>query len=114
RRPPETPPIPLAPLAPTATPSRAAAGPSPGQARPVLLEGNEEELPLALSLEGRYPEVGRAGASLCRRSPHLACTNFLPHLGEHREWASPRQRLDAARALALVLEQAASRVGRHH
>src|SRR5262249_61872532 len=91
---------------------RAALGPAQ-DARPVALEGKEDELPLALSLEGRYPEVGRAGATLSRRSPHLCCTGFLPHLGEGREWAGPRVRLDAAKALALVFEHAFTRCGRH-
>ena len=48
---------------------RAALGPAQ-DARPVALEGKEDELPLALSLEGRYPEVGRAscaGPSAARR-----------------------------------------------
>ena len=61
------------------------------------LDGNERELPLALSLEERHPQVGRAGAGLCRRSPHLACLDFLPYLGDDRTWnsrpAPPRRRL---------------------
>ena len=60
------------------------------------LEGNHRELPLAVSLEERQPRVGRAGAALCRRSPHLACLNFLPYLGDDRRWDSGRHRLDAA------------------
>ena len=81
-----------------------------GEASLVALEGDEADLPLAVSLEGRYPELGRAGTGLCRRSPHLACTNFLPYLGSRQEWAGPRQRLDAARAVALAFEQVASRL----
>jgi hypothetical protein len=67
--------------------------------------GGEAELPLALSLEGRTPEVGRAGLALCRRAPHLACTDFLPYLGERREWSAGRHRLDPAQALALVFDR---------
>jgi hypothetical protein len=68
------------------------------------LDGNERELPLALSLEERQPRVGRAGASLCRRSPHLACLDFLPYIGDARVWEAGRHRLDAAAAFALVCE----------
>jgi hypothetical protein len=59
---------------------------------------------MVLSLEGRRPEVGRAGASLCRQAPHLICQDFLAALGERREWVAGRHRLDAAKALTLVLE----------
>src|SRR5262249_38770716 len=68
------------------------------------LDGNERELPLAVSLEERQPRVGRAGASLCRRAPHLACLDFLPYLGDGHTWDSGRHRLDASGALALVCE----------
>jgi len=76
------------------------------------LEGNERELPLAVSLEERQPCVGRAGAGLCRRSPHLACMDFLPYLGEDRLWAGGRHRLDAATALALICDHLQRRIGR--
>jgi hypothetical protein len=96
-----------------ATRIRAALGAAAEDSRPAALEGQEAELPLAVCLEGRYPEVGRAATGLCRRSPHLACLNFLPHLGHRREWAGSRQRLDAARALTLAFEQVADACGRH-
>jgi hypothetical protein len=96
-----------------ATRIRAALGATTEEARPVALEGQEAELLLAVSLEGRHPEVGRAGTGLCRRSPHLACLNFLPHLGHRREWAGPRQRLDATRALTLAFEQVVDACSRH-
>ena len=76
------------------------------------LEGNERELLLAVSLEERQPRVGRAGAGLCRRSPHLACMDFLPYLGEDRLWTGGRHQLDAATALALVCEYLQRRIGR--
>ena len=76
------------------------------------LDGNERELPLAVSLEERQPQVGRAGAGLCRRSPHLACLDFLPYLGDDRTWTSDRHRLDAAAAFALVCEHLQRRLGR--
>src|SRR5579864_1970935 len=78
----------------------------------LSLEGNERELPLALSLEERQPRVGRVGAGLCRRSPHLACLDFLPHLGDDRMWHVGRHRLDAAAALALVCDHLQRRIGR--
>jgi FHA domain len=82
---------------------RALAGP-PGRAPERLpLDAGHEELPLALSLQGRYPEVGRPGLALCRRSPHLVCLGFLAHLDTPRLWATERHRLDAGQALALVL-----------
>src|SRR6185437_4793682 len=78
----------------------------------LALEGNERELPLALSLEERQPRVGRAGAGLHRKSPHLACLDFLPYLGDSRIWSAGRHRLDAAGALALVCEHLQRRVGK--
>ncbi len=72
------------------------------------LDGNERELPLALSLEERQPRVGRAGAGLCRKSPHLACLDFLPYLGDSRIWSAGRHRLDAAGALALLSRASAT------
>jgi hypothetical protein len=77
---------------------------TPGQAPQLVSIAGEAELPLAVSLEGRSPEVGRAGLSLIRRSPHLTCTNFLSSLGDRREWSAGRHRLNAAAALALVLD----------
>jgi hypothetical protein len=99
-----------------ATRARAIQGQQPGSGPQaplgLLLDGNERELPLALSLEERQPRVGRAGAGLCRRSPHLACLDFLPYLGDDRIWKNGRHRLDAAAALALVCEHLQRRLGR--
>jgi len=88
-----------------ATRARAVHGPGRQTPRSLPLEENHEDLPMVVSLEGRRPLVGRAGASLCRRSPHLACHDFLAHLGERREWNAGRHRLDPAKAAAVVLEQ---------
>ncbi|MBL8793652.1 MAG: hypothetical protein JNM56_07095 [Planctomycetia bacterium] len=63
------------------------------------------ELPLSISLENRRPEVGTAGARICRRLPYLTCDNFLPHLGAPRQWTAGRHRLDAGQALALAFKQ---------
>jgi hypothetical protein len=86
-----------------ATRARAAHGPAQHPAA-LRLEGEHLELPLALSLEGRHPAVGRAGVALCRRMPPFACLGFLPHLGTPRTWAAGRHRLDAGRALGLVFD----------
>ncbi len=83
---------------------RAAAG-SAGAPQLQPLDGKEPELPAAISLEGRTLEVGRAGAGLCRRLPHLACLDFLHHLDRPRAWAVGRHRLDASRAVSLLLER---------
>jgi hypothetical protein len=80
----------------------AATGTAP---RPLLLDGTHADLPLALSLQGRHPEAGRAGIKLCRLTPHLACVDFLPELGGEKRWVAGRHRLDAAKALTLVFER---------
>jgi hypothetical protein len=85
---------------------RAMAGPA-GAPATLCLDEPRAELPLAISLEGRHPEVGLAGVRLCRQLPHLACVDFLPHLGESRQWSAGRHRLDAVHALGLVLKQLA-------
>ncbi|HXG12212.1 MAG TPA: FHA domain-containing protein [Gemmataceae bacterium] len=82
-----------------------AVGGTAGLPQALPLDDGSGELPLALSLEGRHPEVGLAGVRLCRRLPHLACLNFLPHLGTPRQWSAGRHRLDAAQAVSLVLER---------
>jgi molecular chaperone DnaK (HSP70) len=96
--------------------ARALQGENPGSGPHVplglTLDDNERDLPLAVSLEARHPRVGWAGVGLCRRSPHLACMDFLPYLGENRLWEGGRHRLDAAAALALVCEHLQRRIGR--
>jgi hypothetical protein len=95
----------LAGLDLNATRLRAVQGSAGAPPRPLALDGAHRDLPVALSLEGRHPEVGRPGLALCRRLPHLACLNILPYLGDRREWIAGRHRLDAARALTLVFER---------
>jgi hypothetical protein len=80
----------------------------------LLLEGKAEELPVALSLENRYVEVGSPGLCLSRRLPHLACLQFLGHLGTDRQWAAGRHRLDADRALGLMFDHLRPMVTDHH
>jgi hypothetical protein len=87
------------------TRARAVAGPGEVPPRSLALDGQGGDLPMALSLENRRPEVGRAGLALCRRLPHLTCTNFLSELGERRDWGAGRKRIDSSKALASVFEQ---------
>lgn len=87
-----------------ATRARAVIGPGEVPPRALALESKGGDLPMALSLENRKPEVGRAGLALCRRLPHLACTNFLAELGERRQWGESRKRIDAEKALSLAFE----------
>src|SRR5262245_13135045 len=91
------------------TRARAVHGPASGPPGPLALEDDHAERPLALSLEGRTPEAGRAAAAVCRKLPHLACTDFLPHLGGPRTWSAGRHRLDAAGAFGVVCDSLARR-----
>jgi hypothetical protein len=84
---------------------RAVMGPGEVPPRALALDGQGGDLPLAVSMENRRPEVGRAGLALCRRLPHLTCTNFLAELGERRQWGPARKQIDSAKALALVFDQ---------
>lgn len=83
----------------------AVAGPTGVAPRELYLDDGRAELPMAISLEGRRPEGGRAGAGICRRLPHLACVDFLAHLGDGRRWTGGRRPLDAEQALTLILER---------
>jgi hypothetical protein len=95
----------LAGLDLNATRARAVAGTRTSSAPLVRLEGDRVELPVALSLEGRKPAVGRAGLGLVRRRPYLAIVDFFAQLGSNRNWSANGHRLDADRAVGLVLEE---------
>lgn len=73
--------------------------------RPIRWGEGVDELPLALSLERRAPEVGSAALALRRRSPHQFCSGFLPFLGQPRTWGTGRYKVHAASALAHVAER---------
>jgi hypothetical protein len=88
-----------------ATRVKAVHGPAEGLPQALPLDGVNDDLPLALSLDGREIHVGQPGLELCRRAPHLACLDFLAHLGDEREWKAGRHRLDATRALTLVFHR---------
>jgi hypothetical protein len=88
-----------------ATRARAVHGPIQNLPAVLRLDGARRDLPLAVSLEGRSPEVGRAGTALSRCSPHLACLDYLAHLNQPRTWSAGRHSLDAADALELVFRE---------
>lgn len=76
-----------------------------GRARTITLDEPAEELALLIALERRHPEVGRAGAAICRKLPHLVCSNFLPLLGQPREWRGTRATLTPETALIAAFEK---------
>lgn len=79
----------------------------------VRLDGADHRLPMAVSLAGRSPQVGRQGSQLCRRLPHLVCLDFLAELGKASNWRAGKHRLSAVDALALVLERVACACAAH-
>lgn len=73
--------------------------------RTLLLDDPHADLPLAVSLENRTAEVGRAALALERRLPHVVCFDFLSALTQPLEWKSNRHRFDAAGLLSLAIER---------
>jgi hypothetical protein len=71
--------------------------------RPVVLDEPLDDLPLAVSLESRAPEVGRAALGLERRTPHLAAFDFLNDINVPRKWEAGRHALTASELLTLVI-----------
>lgn len=90
---------------------RAVGGPA-GKPQGLPLDGERAELPMAVSLQNRHPEIGRPALQLCRQLPHLVCHDFLPQLGASQRWQAGRHQLDAAQAAGLVLGQLAPACGR--
>lgn len=76
-----------------------------GKSRPLMLADPEAELQLLISGENRYAEIGRAGFALYRKMPHFVCSNFLPALGQAREWRVGRHTFVAENALGLVFDK---------
>lgn len=74
--------------------------------RPVLLDDPLEELDLAVSLEKRTPEAGRAGRLVERKTPHLGCYDFLNEINLPRHWEGGRHRLNAVELLSHVFAKA--------
>jgi len=87
---------------------------SDGQQAPVrlALEREAVEFPLTLNLEGRTVLAGSAGHKLIRMRPHLACADFLPHLGSTRCWSGPKLRVTAEQALQHCLQALGRRLNR--
>ncbi len=92
--------------------ARAVAGPTAQKLSLLRLDGENVELPLALSLEGRVPAVGHAGLAHTRARPHLACLDFLPYLGSSRTWQAADEEIDAERALELTFDALSHSMGR--
>lgn len=90
----------------TAGRARGVYGPAVGATpRTLPLDDPHDDLPLAISLEPRTPTVGRAGANLVRRLPHLVCRDYLPALGQAREWRAGRHKLDPVTAVGLLAQR---------
>lgn len=70
--------------------------------RSLVLDDPSDELLLFLAGDRRLPEVGRAAYSVCRTAPHVVCSNFLPSLGQPREWKIGRHVVTPESALELV------------
>ena len=86
--------------------ARAAHGPAGDAApRPLKLDPPHDELPMAVSLEKRTPEVGHAALALARKLPHLTAPAFLAALGQPRDWRAGRVRIDATGATMLAAER---------
>ncbi len=83
--------------------ARAVAGSADAPPQTLPLDAPFEELPAWLNLEGRKVEVGRSGAAVCRRLPHLAVSGFLAQLGGRKRWSGDFQALDASDATRLLL-----------
>jgi hypothetical protein len=79
-----------------------------GHTRAVTLDWPNDDLPLFLSLEKRAPEVGLSAWAICRKMPHLVCSNFLPQLGQAREWRNGRSVLTPETAWQAVCEKVRS------
>jgi hypothetical protein len=87
------------------TASRARAEAVGAKSRALPLDDPNDELELFISGEHRTAAVGRAGVALCRKMPHLVCSNFLAALGQPREWRVGRHTLTAETALGLVFDR---------
>ena len=76
-----------------------------GRQRPLALDAHgTTDLPMMLHLGGRAPTIGGAAVAVCRKSPHLVCAGFLPHLGQATLWQADRVKLTPEGALAAVFD----------
>jgi hypothetical protein len=84
---------------------RVVSGDSGRPARPVVLDDPNEELQLAVNLQNRAPEIGLAGRTIERTTPHLGCYDFLAEIGSPRRWDVGRHRLTGLDLINLVLNK---------
>ena len=82
-----------------------------GRGRVLKLDDASDELPLFINLDGRTPEVGSVGVEICRKLPHLVCSNFLPQLGHARQWQVGRSKVTPESALLTTFEKICGPVG---
>ena len=75
------------------------------KSRPLVLDDPDAELLLFIAGDRRTPDLGRGGFALCRKNPHLVCSNFLSALGQAREWKIGRHTLTAETALGLTFDK---------
>lgn len=73
--------------------------------RALPLDDPHADLPLAISLENRSPELGHAALALERRLPHVVCFDFLDALTQPLEWKNGKHRHGAAALTSLVIER---------
>lgn len=93
------------------TASRArAASVGGGKYRTVVLDDPAEDLRQFVAADRRTPEAGRAGFALARKLPHVVVSNFLPALGQPREWRTGRHTLTPESALEVSLAKLAGPV----
>jgi hypothetical protein len=95
-----------------ATRARAVCGPAGQLPAPLRLADTHDELLLAINLEKRQAQLGGGALTVCRKHPDFACLDFLPHLGRDRTWIGGRHRLDAQRAVGMVVEHLGQRFGK--
>jgi FHA domain len=89
-----------------ATRVRAVLGVAGDYALPVALDPPNIDLPIAINLDSREPEVGAMALRHARNAPQLVCQEYLPHLtdtpGQGRLWQGGRHSLGARTACELV------------
>ncbi len=76
-----------------------------GRTRALVLDEPADDLLLFLALDRRNPDVGAVGYHVCRKTPHLVCSNFLPQLGHPRQWHGPRCTVTPESALQTAFEK---------
>ncbi len=80
---------------------------TPGETgyRTLLLDDPHPELPLLIHFENAHPILGRDGFRWTRRLPHLLCNDYLPSLGQQRQWSFQRRSWTSEQAIQLFLRE---------